>query len=204
MLDIFNENYEYLGTSSKEEVHKKGYWHQVASCMFINSSTNKIYMQYKNASHNPVKNQNKIDITAGGHINAGENIEEGLIREIFEESNYKLKISDIRKVGFRKIDIQPKEDYIIKEFQYLYIYDNNIDLSKLKSIDDEVLYFIEFDIDELFAYINNPKGSIIGKTTNGNQSFKRQDFIKGYLEDDKLYFQYLQYIKQIINDSEAS
>ena len=51
MLDIFDENHQFLGTKSKKEVHEKGYWHQVFACLFIDSKQNLVYLQYKNNTH---------------------------------------------------------------------------------------------------------------------------------------------------------
>ncbi len=81
LLDIFDENHNHLGTCEKKEVHKRGLWHQVFSCLFVNTELNKVYLQYKSSEHNDVANLNKIDISVGGHLSAGENIEDG-IREI--------------------------------------------------------------------------------------------------------------------------
>ena len=68
MLDIFDENHQFLGTKSKKEVHEKGYWHQVFACLFIDSKQNLVYLQYKNNTHNPVSSLNKLDISVGGHL----------------------------------------------------------------------------------------------------------------------------------------
>ena len=67
-LDIFDENYNYIGTSSKKEAHQKGLWHQTFDCLFIDSKKNTVYFQYKNQEHNAASSKNKIDISVGGHL----------------------------------------------------------------------------------------------------------------------------------------
>lgn len=47
LIDIYNENYELIGTELKSIAHEKGYWHQVFTCVIINSISNKIYFQKK-------------------------------------------------------------------------------------------------------------------------------------------------------------
>lgn len=198
MLDIFDKDHNHLGTCEKKEVHQRGLWHQVFACLLIDGKKNKVYLQYKNSGHNDVSNLNKIDISVGGHLSAGETIEDG-IREIEEEAGLKVEYKDLIPVGMRLIDKFINEKYIIREFSYLHIYDSEFDLNTLKSQDDEVLYFIEFDIDELIAYLTNETDKVSGLTPEGYKEFKKDDFIQAYIGDDRLYLKYLLLAKQVIN-----
>ncbi len=198
IINIYDENHKLLGTSTKEEAHKKGLWHEVFACLFIDSKKNKVYLQYKNNKHNDLSNLNKIDISVGGHLRNNESIKDG-IREIKEESNIDIKYQDLKYIGQRIINKYINENYIIREFDYLHILDKEFDLTKLKSIDDEVLFFIEFDIDDLINYLQNNKKNIEGLTSYGLKTFNNNDFIKGYTEDDQLYLNYLLLAKKIIN-----
>jgi 8-oxo-dGTP pyrophosphatase MutT (NUDIX family) len=198
MLDIFDKDHNYLGTCEKKEVHQRGLWHQVFACLLIDGQKNKVYLQYKNSGHNDVSNLNKIDISVGGHLSAGETIEDG-IREIEEEAGLKVEYKYLIPVGMRLIDKFINENYIIREFSYLHIYDSEFDLNALKSQDDEVLYFIEFDIDELIAYLTNETDKVSGLTPEGYKEFKKDDFIQAYIGDDRLYLKYLLLAKQVIN-----
>ena len=197
MLEIFNENHTLIGVASKEDAHKFGYWHQVFGCLFIDSNKNKVYLQYKNGQFNDVDKVNKVDISVGGHLKAGENITDG-VREIKEESSLDVKFADLDYLGQRKINKVINENYIIREFAYLYVYDSTFNLSDLKSQDKEVLYFVEFDIDELIGFLNYEIDFIIGKTPKCYQKFIIDDFIKGYLEDDQYYLTSLLYAKNYI------
>ena len=190
MLDIFDKDHNYLGTCEKKEVHQRGLWHQVFACLFIDSELNKVYLQYKSSGHNDVAALNKIDISVGGHLSAGETIEDG-IREIEEESGIKVKYSDLIPVGMRLIDKTINENYIIREFSYLHILDRKYDLKTLQSQDGEVIYFIEFDIDELIKYLKKPDTEIKGLTKEGEKIFRKEEFIQAYIEDDQLYLKYL-------------
>ena len=198
MLDIFDENHNHIGVCEKKEVHQKGLWHQVFACLLIDSKKNKVYLQYKSSKHNDVSTLNKIDISVGGHLSAGETIEDG-VREIEEEAGLKVTYEQLIPVGMRLIDKYINENYIIREFSYLHIYDSEFDLNTLKSQDDEVLYFIEFDIDELIAYLTNEKDTIGGLTPTGYKTFEKDDFIQAYIGDDRLYLKYLLLAKQVIN-----
>lgn len=198
IINIYDENHNLIGTSTKQEAHQKGLWHEVFGCLFINSKNNKVYLQYKNNKHNDLSNYNKIDISIGGHLTSNETIKDG-IREIKEESNLNVEYNDLIYIGERIINKYINDNYIIREFSYLHIYDNEFDIQTLKSIDDEVLYYIEFDIDELINFLENKTNSIKGLSIEGIKEYTINDFIKGYLEDDQLYLNYLLISKKIIN-----
>ena len=199
IINVFDENHNLLGTSTKQEAHQKGLWHETFLCLFINSKKNKVYLQYKNNKHNELSNLNKIDISVGGHLLSNETKEDG-IREIKEESSLQPNINDLIYAGERIINKKIKEDFIIKEFVYIYLYDKDFNLAELKSEDDEVLYFIEFDIDELLAFVTQKTKSIYGITPIGTKKFYIDDFIKGYMSDDQLYYRYLLLAKKIKNN----
>ena len=197
-VDVFDENYHLISSATKKEVHEKGLWHQVFSCLFVNTKENKVYLQYKNASHNDVAHQNKLDISVGGHLLKGEKVEDG-IREIKEESSLEVPFNKLISFGIRKIDKYINDNYIIREFSHLYIYDSEFNLNDLKSLDDEVLYFVEFDLDELISFVKNPT-TIKGLTPQGLKEFKKPDFIKAYIEDDHLYLNYLLLVKKYMQN----
>ena len=203
LINIFDENHTLIGTDTKANAHKLGLWHEVFACLLINSQTNKVYFQYKNPKHNDVTNLPKIDISVGGHLQSGETEKDG-IREIKEESSLIVDYKDLIKLPNRLIDKYIREDYIIREFEYLYLYDSNISLKDLSCIDDEVLYFIEFDIDELLDYIKNNKETIKGNTLEGLKEFKKENFIKAYIEDDHLYLNLLLLTKDYLNNKDLT
>ena len=201
IINIYDEHENLIGTSTKKEAHQKGLWHQVFGCLFINSKKNTVYLQYKNNTHNDISNANKIDISVGGHLTSNETIKDG-IREIKEESNLDINYNELIYVGKRIINKYINENYIIREFSYLHILDKELNIKELKSVDDEVLYFIEFDIDELISFLSNKTNTIKGKTPNGETTYSIKDFIEGYINDDQLYINYLLLAKRIINKEE--
>lgn len=176
----------------------RGLWHQVFACLLIDSSKNTVYLQYKNNKHNDLSSLNKIDISVGGHLMAGEQVSDG-IREIKEETNLDVTYKELIPLGMRLINKFINENYIIREFDYLHLYDSHFNLEELKSQDDEVLYFIEFNIDELIDYLKNNKEKVIGMTPEGIKEFMSDDFIQAYIGDDHLYLNYLLLAKRIIN-----
>lgn len=190
ILDIYNDNHELIGTCEKKEAHRKGLWHEIFTCIVINPELNKVYLQVKNHKHNKIHDVDLIDITAGGHIQSGETIEDG-IRELKEETGLDVKFSDLINLGIRQVATTVNPEYIVREFQNIFLYPTTVKLNELKCADDEVSYFISFDIDELIELLLNERKDIIGETTEGKINITLKNFIKSYLEKDKLYLRLL-------------
>lgn len=200
---VLNKKKETIGKCLKSEVHHKGLWHEVFACLLVDKDKKKVYLQYKSNKHNDLSSMNKVDISVGGHLLYDENVGDG-IREIKEESSIDVNYDDLEYVGERDIDVYINDDYIIREFIYLHILFGKFDLNKLKSIDDEVLYFIEFDLDDLIDFVLFKKDFIIGNTPLGKKEFKKDDFIKAYLEEDHFYYNYLKIAKERIMGNNIS
>ena len=197
IIDYYDEHERLIGSIKKDKAHQLGLWHKVFGCLFINSKKNTVYMQYKNNKHNDLSNLNKVDISVGGHLKSKETIKDG-VREIKEESSLNIKYEQLEFIKKRIVNVKINANYIIREFCYMYLLNQEFNLEELKSIDDEVLYFIEFDIDELINFLTSDEQTIIGNTINGKQEFKKENFIKAYIEEDHYYLQYLNYAKKMI------
>lgn len=70
MIDVLDENGIKTGeVLSRSEIHKRGLWHRLIVVAVINEK-NEILMQQR--SKNKEKNPNMWDISAAGHIGAGQ------------------------------------------------------------------------------------------------------------------------------------
>ncbi len=117
-IDIFDDNYNYIGTEDKQIVHRKGIWHRVFTCQIFSSKDKCVYFQKKAPNRYSFSRPDYIDISVGGHYEAGENIEDG-IREIYEETglDYNVKFQDLIPIGVRQTASTIAENYIANEFQ---------------------------------------------------------------------------------------
>ena len=83
LIDVLNENGVKTGKiASRDEVHQKGLWHRAIVVAIINEK-NEILLQQRSA--NKEKNANMWDISAAGHISAGQDSLMAATREINEE-----------------------------------------------------------------------------------------------------------------------
>lgn len=186
-IDIYNENHKYLGICEKGLAHKLGLWHEVFNGIIVNKENKSVIFQIKNAQHNQVHNMDKIEISIGGHYQTGEKIEDG-IREIKEESGIDVDFKNLIYLGERQVSTVVKEDYIVREFQKIFIVPYNDSITKLKCQDNEVNRFIEFKIDDCIDLFLKNKSSIEGVDNNEkNIKVTLKNFIEAYLNGDELY-----------------
>ena len=84
ILDIYDAKMNHIGTASREEAHKFGYWHQTFHCWIVRREKGKNYVLFQIRDKEKQDAPNKLDITAAGHLKSGETKEDGL-RELSEE-----------------------------------------------------------------------------------------------------------------------
>lgn len=100
VLDIFNEKYELIGQETREQVHIQGLWHQTFHCWILTSHDDNYYVLVQKRSSNKKTEPNKLDISAAGHLKAGETKNDGL-REVQEELGISPETSKIIDLGIR-------------------------------------------------------------------------------------------------------
>lgn len=166
-IDIYDKDEHLLGYCEKDKAHELGYWHRVFGCMIYNNKKNKVFFQLKNPNHNKVNNKPLLEITAGGHLTSGETLKQG-VREIKEETGFDVDYKDLKFIEKRTCNKKIKKNHIIREFQYYYSIDLNIDVEEFKDYDrEEVLSFIELDIYDTLKLLNKKVNSIKGKDDSG-------------------------------------
>ena len=98
LIDIFDENMNFLGTVMKSQAHREGLWHKTFHCWLAQKTEEgKTMLWLQLRKHNKDIFPNKLDITAAGHIKAGEEVKDGY-REIEEELGIKLNKDEIIKL----------------------------------------------------------------------------------------------------------
>ena len=187
IIDIYNENHEYLGKCEKELAHKLGLWHEVFNGIIVNKKNKSVIFQIKNSKHNKVHNENKIEISVGGHYKAGEKVQNG-IREIKEESGIEIDFKDLIYLGERQVSTIVNKYYIVREFQKIFIITYSGSVYNLKCKDDEIIGFIEFKIDDCIDLFLKKKESIMGMNSYKKKiKVTLKNFVEAYLNGDELY-----------------
>lgn len=98
ILDIFTRDGRHIGTKTREECHQNnpGYYHKPVWIWVINNS-GEILVQKRSAKKKSF--QGYWDIPSAGHVDAGESIIKGAIRETKEELGLDTDAEDYQFVG---------------------------------------------------------------------------------------------------------
>lgn len=207
-IDIYDDNYNYIGTEDKQVVHRNGIWHRVFTCQIFSSKDKCVYFQKKVPNGYSFSRPDYIDISVGGHYEAGENIEDG-IREIHEETGLSnVKYQDLIPVGIRQTASTIAEDYIANEFQHVYLLDYNGEFSDLIRENKETRGFVKLNIDDVFELLTYQKTSIKGEFAflySGNVKIENinislNDFVPSYLRVDQFVLRLIVVIQRYMDD----
>lgn len=123
LFDILDENGVKTGrVATRKEAHQQGLWHRAIVVAIINEK-NEILLQQR-AAHKE-KNANMWDISAAGHLSAGQDSISASTREISEEVSvslgYTVEVKDFRfMVSFRKMQ-KFADDFIENQFYDFFI-----------------------------------------------------------------------------------
>ncbi|MDD2435543.1 MAG: NUDIX domain-containing protein [Bacilli bacterium] len=204
MLDIYNDNFEYIGIAGRKEIHEKGIWHAVVACQAFNPDTNKIIFQKKGDVHSPYS---KLDITVGGHYQEGEKPED-CIREIKEELNVDIDYNDLIPIGIRQCAATvPQINQIINEFHRVFLLPISQELEEYDLNGEEVSGLVEIDIDDtisiLLKKVDTIQGKILyvedGKQITKQIDIKLDDFIECWRIKDEFLLGLTVACKRYIN-----
>ena len=168
-FDVLTENGEFEGrTETREICHEKGLWHK-AVAMFMVNSKNQVLLQKRSA--NKKLWPNMWDITAGGHVLAGEFGFEAIIREIKEELGADIDRNDILFLGSAS-STNIKGDIINRHFNEYYVITKDLDEKTLVLQPEEVSDIKWVDKSEIVERIENGYDGLTEKTGCWNYLLK--------------------------------
>ncbi|WP_452224767.1 NUDIX hydrolase [Lacinutrix chionoecetis] len=135
-IDIVTQGGKPTGTSAlKSEIHAKGYYHNTVHIWFY-TTNGEILLQQRAAS--------KIicpllwDVSVAGHIDAGETLTSGAVREIKEEIGLEISENKLEKIGVFKCFQSYPNGIIDNEFHHTFIAELHVSLSALIPQKEEV------------------------------------------------------------------
>lgn len=120
----------------KSEVHRDGDWHRSVH-VWLFTPERRVLLQKR--SLRKENNPGLWDVSAAGHISAGEDWVRAAIREVEEELGLRLGPDELRHVAtFRESSVLNRGTYIENEFHEIYVVTRPIDVAALKLQDGEV------------------------------------------------------------------
>lgn len=134
-FDLLGEDGRALGTQKpRDEVHRDGDWHATVH-IWVRDLRGDIVLQRRSMKKDT--HPGKWDLSAAGHVDAGEEIMEAAIRELQEELGVKATSSDLRFLGVVK-NIHQDDEVNDREFVHVFLYRERVFLDSLHYPKDEI------------------------------------------------------------------
>jgi len=132
LLDIVDDNDQVIGQALRSEAHKNKLLHREVNVWFVTPQKEIIFQKRSLLKENY---PGLLTVTAGGHVSSGEDYQAAIIKEIFEETGFKVYASDLIFLGFKKFqsfdEITNSYNNSIRAF-YGYIYNGEIEALKVE------------------------------------------------------------------------
>jgi len=135
-IDIYDANLQHLGDMERIEAHMTGQWHQTFHCWVV-SSANGGQVLLQKRSDNMRNFPGLLDVSAAGHLKAGEPVIAG-IREVTEELGIQVNQSELQFLGQRVEVADQKNGQKNREYQSVYLYKSETPLSQYNAERGEV------------------------------------------------------------------
>ncbi len=120
LVDVLNDKGKKTGVrKTRESAHVRGLWHRAAQ-VWVYNSKGELLLQKR--SMRAKTKPGMWDISAAGHVSAGETPKQSALRELYEEIGIKANPGELKRVLVEKYTGSPKRGYIDKEFDYVYIF----------------------------------------------------------------------------------
>jgi len=155
LIDIVTKTGEPTGKSApKSEIHNKGHYHNTVHIWFY-TKDGKILLQQR--AKTKVIHPLLWDVSVAGHIDAGETLKSGAVREIKEEIGLSISEKDLNKIGVFDCFKTYDNGIIDNEFHHTFIAELKVDILQLNAQKEEVeaLQLVTFDAFE--AHLKHSK-----------------------------------------------
>lgn len=130
---------------TKADVHRDGDWH-VAAHVWIVTPDGRVLLQKRSLEKENWPGY--WDVSAAGHVSAGETAAEGAVRETFEELGLRIAPDELRRIGVaREQHVLRGGAYIDNEEHEIFVVEREIELSALTLQPGEVddVQLVELD-----------------------------------------------------------
>jgi isopentenyldiphosphate isomerase len=135
-IDVYNANLEHEGVMDRKEAHYAGRWHRTFHCWVVNLKPEPTMLYQLRAPR--MKNYpNMLDVSAAGHIEAGESVHDG-VREVHEELGIKATVAQTIYLGERVEVADQANGQRNREYQSVYLLVADLVLADYKPDPHEV------------------------------------------------------------------
>ncbi|MCA0985041.1 NUDIX domain-containing protein [Halobacillus yeomjeoni] len=99
ILTVFDENMNVKGEKDRSLVHLEGDWHETFHCWIFEEKGNETFIYFQKRAEHKKEFPGLFDITAAGHVEAGESVLSAGVREVKEELGTTVDEKDLINMG---------------------------------------------------------------------------------------------------------
>ncbi|MFD0672512.1 NUDIX domain-containing protein [Cohnella sp. GCM10027633] len=154
VFDVYDEDERWIGTAERGDVHALGLWHRTFHCWLARTGDDgeaRVLFQLRSAGKDT--NPGRYDITAAGHLVAGESPRDA-VRELEEELGVAVGFEQLIAIGTVREHLEGTiagRPYIDREISDVYCCISDWNLSSLRLQEEEVAGVYEARASELIA-----------------------------------------------------
>ncbi|UFU01482.1 NUDIX domain-containing protein (plasmid) [Radiobacillus kanasensis] len=190
-LDVWSEDGAFIKVEDRETVHLEGLWHQTFHCWIVRNELDQRMVLFQLRHPEKDISANKLDISAAGHLEAGETPEDG-VRELEEELGIHLDFHDLISVGLIKETIVEKP-YVDRERCHVFIGQCNQSTLEYAVQETEVSGLFEIPAKDMLELLEGKRKTVTGEGFTILHSTKRQEtkdfMIEDFVAHQKSYYQ---------------
>lgn len=151
-ITIVDHRRKKIGLKSRADVHRDGDWHETFHCWMTDRDRLLLQLRSDTKADFPAL----FDITAAGHLSAGETVRDG-VREIQEELGLELTLDQLTPLGVFE-DIIETDTFLDREFAHTYVYAYDGEAFMLD--ETEVADVVSVDMLALHALIDETRAEV--------------------------------------------
>ena len=136
LMDIYNANLKHQGVMDRIQAHMEGKWHRTFHCWVV-SNAEEGSVLFQKRSDTMRNYPGLLDVSAAGHLVAGETIEEG-VREVTEELGIVIQDDQLHYLGERVEVMDQANGQRNREYQSVYLYRSDLPLAQYQAQKEEV------------------------------------------------------------------
>lgn len=159
MFDIYDESLNHIGVKARVDVHRDGDWHQTFHCWVVgrdDDGTQFVVLQKRGVNQDTFPH--KLDISAAGHLQAGETVRDGA-RELEEELGLHVMFDDLVALG-QRMSIKTYQTLIDRQVSHVFLYECNQPLSVYQYQTSEIAGLVKLPIMQGLALLSGEITSV--------------------------------------------
>lgn len=150
LLDVLGPDGTVIGQAGRDEVHQCGHWHRTFHCLAVRTEPPARVILQRRSRHSHFAHL--IDLTATGHLQAGEEPVDG-VRELEEEAGIVADRSRLIPLGVHYL-VDDGPDAMNREQIHVFLYPTDAALGALQPDPEEVDGLLEVEVEPLLALLD--------------------------------------------------